>query len=151
MPLAIGIPAPDFQLPDENGSLRTLSEFQGKRVVLYFYPKDDTPGCTTEACEFRDVYADYEKAGVVILGVSPDAPKSHTKFKEKFNLPFPLLADNDHTVCLAYGVWGRKTYMGREYDGVFRTTFLIGSDGTILKVFEGVKPAGHAAEVLAAI
>jgi len=151
MPLAIGIPAPDFQLPDENGSLRTLSEFQGKRVVLYFYPKDDTPGCTTEACEFRDAYADYEKAGVVILGVSPDAPKSHTKFKEKFNLPFPLLADNDHTVCLAYGVWGRKTYMGREYDGVFRTTFLIGSDGTILKVFEGVKPAGHAAEVLAAI
>jgi len=151
MPLAIGIPAPDFQLPDENGSLRTLLEFQGKRVVLYFYPKDDTPGCTTEACEFRDAYADYEKAGVVILGVSPDAPKSHTKFKEKFNLPFPLLADNDHTVCLAYGVWGRKTYMGREYDGVFRTTFLIGSDGTILKVFEGVKPAGHAAEVLAAI
>ncbi len=151
MPIAIGIPAPDFQLPDENGSLRTLSEFQGKRVVLYFYPKDDTPGCTTEACEFRDAYADYEKAGVVILGVSPDAPKSHTKFKEKFNLPFPLLADNDHTVCLAYGVWGRKTYMGREYDGVFRTTFLIGSDGTILKVFEGVKPAGHAAEVLAAI
>lgn len=151
MPIAIGNPAPDFQLPDENGSLRTLSEFQGKRVVLYFYPKDDTPGCTTEACEFRDAYADYEKAGVVILGVSPDAPKSHTKFKEKFNLPFPLLADNDHTVCQAYGVWGRKKYMGREYDGVFRTTFLIGADGTILKVFEGVKPAGHAAEVLAAI
>ena len=151
MPIAIGIPAPDFQLPDENGSLRTLSEFQGKRVVLYFYPKDDTPGCTTEACEFRDAYADYEKAGVVILGVSPDAPKSHTNFKNKFNLPFPLLADNDHAVCQAYGVWGRKKYMGREYDGVFRTTFLIGPDGTILKVFEGVKPAGHAAEVLAAI
>lgn len=151
MPLSSGTIAPDFQLPDETGVIRSLSEFRGKTIVLYFYPKDDTPGCTTEACEFRDAYAEYEKAGVIILGVSPDAPKSHTKFKEKFSLPFPLLADTDHLVCSAYGVWGRKKFMGREYDGVFRTTFLISPDGSIQKVFEGVKPAGHAAEVLSAI
>jgi len=151
MPIAAGFPAPDFSLPDENGTIRSLSEFKGRTVVLYFYPKDDTPGCTTEACEFRDAYAEYEKAGVIILGVSPDAPKSHVKFKSKYNLPFPLLADVDHAVCSAYGVWGRKKYMGREYDGVFRTTFLVGPDGTIRKVFEGVKPAGHAAEVLSAL
>ena len=151
MPIAAGFPAPDFSLPDENGTVRSLSEFKGRTVVLYFYPKDDTPGCTTEACEFRDAYAEYEKAGIIILGVSPDAPKSHVKFKSKYSLPFPLLADVDHTICLAYGVWGLKKYMGREYDGVFRTTFLIGPDGTIRKVFEGVKPAGHAAEVLSAM
>lgn len=151
MPIAAGFPAPDFSLLDENGTIRSLSEFKGRTVVLYFYPKDDTPGCTTEACEFRDAYAEYEKAGVIILGVSPDAPKSHVKFKSKYNLPFPLLADVDHAVCSAYGVWGRKKYMGREYDGVFRTTFLVGPDGTIRKVFEGVKPAGHAAEVLSAL
>ena len=151
MPIAAGFPAPDFSLPDENGTIRSLSDFKGRTVVLYFYPKDDTPGCTTEACEFRDAYAEYEKAGIIILGVSPDAPNSHVNFKSKYSLPFPLLADVDHAICLAYGVWGRKKYMGREYDGVFRTTFLIGPDGTIRKVFEGVKPAGHAAEVLSTL
>jgi thioredoxin-dependent peroxiredoxin len=151
MPIAKGSSAPDFQLSDQDGIIRSLTEFRGKTIVLYFYPKDDTPGCTVEACEFRDAYAEYEKAGVVILGISPDAPKSHTKFKEKYHLPFPLLADTDHAICSAYGVWGLKKFMGREYDGVFRTTFLIGPDGVIRHVFEGVKPAGHAAEVLAAI
>jgi thioredoxin-dependent peroxiredoxin len=151
MTVTSGSLAPDFQLPDETGKIRSLLEFKGKMIVLYFYPKDDTPGCTTEACEFRDAYADYEKAGVVILGVSPDASKSHTKFIQKFSLPFPLLADADHAVCQAYGVWGPKKFMRREYDGVLRTTFLIGPDGIVLKVFEGVKPAGHAVEVLAAI
>ena len=119
--------------------------------MLYFYPKDDTPGCTTEACKFRDDYSAYQEAGVVILGVSPDSPKSHAKFKAKYQLPFTLLADEDHKVCEMYGVWGRKKFMGREYDGVLRTTFLIGEDGVIKKVFEDVKPADHSAEVLAAL
>lgn len=151
MAVPAGILAPDFELQDENGKERRLSEFRGKPVVLYFYPKDDTPGCTTEACSFRDAYADYTAAGVTVLGVSPDAPKSHTKFKEKFSLPFTLLADTDHKVAEAYGVWGRKKFMGREYDGVFRTTFLIDPDGKIMKVFENVKPEGHSQEVLATL
>jgi len=143
--------APDFSLPDETGQVRKFSEFAGKPLILYFYPKDDTPGCTTEACNFRDDYSAYEKAGVVILGVSPDSPKSHAKFKKKYHLPFSLLADEDHAVCESYGVWGRKKFMGKEYDGVFRTTFLIGADGMIKKVFEDVKPAGHSVEILAAL
>lgn len=151
MPISAGIPAPAFSLFDETGTVRSLDEFSGKYVVLYFYPKDDTPGCTTEACNFRDDYSAYEKAGVVILGVSPDSPKSHAKFKQKFNLPFSLLADEDHAVCEAYGVWGQKKFMGREYMGVLRTTFLINPEGTIVKVFEDVKPADHSAEVLAAL
>ncbi len=151
MPLAAGQPAPDFVLPDENGVMRRLSDYRGRYVVLYFYPKDDTPGCTTEACEFRNAYADYERAGVVILGISPDSPRSHTRFKQKHQLPFPLLADEDHAVCQQYGVWGRKKFMGREYAGVLRTTFLIDPQGQIIKVFENVKPAGHAKEVLAAL
>ncbi|MCS6906893.1 MAG: thioredoxin-dependent thiol peroxidase [Anaerolineales bacterium] len=148
MPLTAGNPAPDFTLPDENGELRRLSDYRGKVVVLYFYPKDDTPGCTTEACEFRDAYAEYEKAGISILGVSPDDVKKHQKFKAKHSLPFPLLADTDHAVCEMYGVWGRKKFRGKEYEGVFRTTFVIGKDGTILRVFENVKPEGHSREVL---
>lgn len=151
MTLKENILAPDFSLPDETGQTRRLSEFAGKPLILYFYPKDDTPGCTTEACNFRDDYSAYEKAGVVILGVSPDSPKSHTKFKQKYHLPFTLLADENHVVCELFGVWGRKKFMGREYDGVFRTTFLIGTDGTIKKVFEDVKPAGHSEEILAAL
>lgn len=151
MPIEANQPAPEFTLPDETGTLRSLSEFRGKHVVLYFYPKDDTPGCTVEACSFRDAYEDYQKAGVPVLGISPDTAKSHTKFKSKFNLPFTLLADEDHKVAEAYGVWGRKKMMGREYDGIFRTTFLIGPDGNIVKVFENVKPDGHAGEVLAAL
>ncbi|HVP21796.1 MAG TPA: thioredoxin-dependent thiol peroxidase [Anaerolineaceae bacterium] len=143
--------APDFSLPDETGVQRRLSDYLGRPVVLYFYPKDDTPGCTTEACEFRDAYKDYTDAGVEILGVSPDNSKSHAKFKTKYSLPFTLLADEGHKICDLFGVWGRKKFMGREYDGVFRTTFLIGPDGKILKVFKGVKPAGHSAEVLAAL
>lgn len=151
MPVQANIPAPDFSLADESGKLRKLSDYLGKPVILYFYPKDDTPGCTVEACSFRDDYSIYRAAGVVILGVSPDSVKSHARFKEKYNLPFILLADEDHKVCELYGVWALKKMMGREYMGVLRTTFLIGPDGKILKVFEGVKPEGHSAEVLAAL
>ncbi len=151
MPISAGIQAPNFELPDDGGKIQKLSDYLGRAVVLYFYPKDDTPGCTTEACNFRDDYSAYEAAGVVILGVSPDSVKKHAKFKEKYNLPFTLLADEDHQVCERYGVWGRKKFMGREYDGVFRTTFLIGPDGKILKVFEDVKPSEHSAEVLEAL
>jgi peroxiredoxin Q/BCP len=149
MPISSGIPAPDFSLPDENGAIRSLSEFRGKPVLLYFYPKDDTPGCTTEACSFRDDYSQYTQAGLTILGVSPDTSKSHAKFKNKYGLPFTLLADSEHEVCELYGVWGTKKNYGKEYQGVFRTTFLIGEDGTILYVFKNVKPAEHSAEVLA--
>ena len=151
MPISAGIPAPDFTLPDETGFARKLSDYRGKPVVLYFYPKDDTPGCTTEACSFRDDYQQYQQAGVVILGISPDPPKKHAKFKEKYHLPFTLLADETHEVCERYGVWGLKKYMGREYMGVLRTTFLIDPQGGIARVFEGVKPAEHSAEVLAAL
>lgn len=149
MPLSAGIPAPDFTLPDDTGTERRLSDFRGQPVVLYFYPKDDTPGCTKEACGFRDAYQAYREAGAVILGISPDPPKRHARFKAKHNLPFILLADEAHHVCELYGVWGRKTFIGRTYDGVFRTTFLIGPDGIIRKVYTRVKPAEHAAQVLA--
>lgn len=151
MPISAQIPAPDFTLPDENGVLRKLSDYRGKPVVLYFYPKDDTPGCTAEACNFRDDYSAYENRGVVILGVSPDSPKSHAKFKAKFHLPFTLLADENHQVCLIYDVWGLKKSMGRQYEGVFRTTFLINDTGQIVKVFENVKPAEHSGDILAAL
>ena len=151
MPISAGIPAPEFQLLDDTNTLRTLSDFRGKNVILYFYPADDTPGCTKEACNFRDDYSAYEKAGVVILGVSPDDVDSHVKFKNKFQLPFPLLADEGHKVCDLYGVWGPKVLMGKEYEGVLRTTFLIDGNGTIVKVFEKVRPAEHSAEVLSAL
>ena len=143
--------APEFTIVDETGTSRSLSDYRGMPVVLYFYPKDDTPGCTKEACSFRDEYAAYRDAGVVILGVSPDSPKSHAKFKEKYNLPFTLLADEGYQVCEAYGVWGLKKFMGREYEGVFRTTFVIDENGVVRKVFPNVKPDGHSAEVLAAL
>lgn len=151
MPVQANQPAPEFSLPDESGKMRSLAEFRGQPVVLYFYPKDDTPGCTTEACNFRDDYPVYQENGIVILGVSPDSPKKHTKFKEKYNLPFTLLADEDHHVASAYGVWGPKKFMGKEYEGILRTTFLIGPDGSLLKVFENVKPDGHSGQVLAAL
>jgi peroxiredoxin Q/BCP len=151
MPLPAGIPAPDFELLDETNVPRKLSDFRGRNVVLYFYPADDTPGCTKEACNFRDDYTAYEKANIVILGVSPDTVKSHVKFKQKFQLPFPLLADEEHKVCDLYGVWGPKKLMGREYEGVLRTTFLIDEDGKIVKVFEKVRPAEHSVEVLSAL
>jgi len=151
MPLTSGIPAPDFELPDDTNTPRRLSSFRGKPVILYFYPKDDTPGCTKEACNFRDNYSAYEKAGAVILGVSPDASLSHVRFKTKYELPFPLLADEEHKVCELYAVWGPKKFMGREYEGVLRTTFLIDAQGNIARVFENVRPAEHSAEVLDAL
>jgi peroxiredoxin Q/BCP len=143
--------APDFDLPDETGKQHKLTDYRGKSIILYFYPKDDTPGCTTEACGLRDNYSAFQKAGVIILGVSADSVKSHLKFKEKYHLPFPLLADVDHKVCEAYGVWGRKKMMGKEYDGIFRTTYIISGDGMIKKVFENVKPAEHSQELLQAL
>lgn len=151
MPIKAGISAPDFELLDENGTPHKLSDYRGRPVVLYFYPKDDTPGCTKEACAFRDDYSRYEGTGVVILGVSPDDPKSHAKFKQKYQLPFTLLADEDHQVANAYQVWGPKKFMGREYEGILRTTFLIDGEGNIKKVFEDVKPSEHSQEVLAAV
>ncbi len=151
MPISAGISAPEFELPDEDGILRKLSDYRGNYLVLYFYPKDDTPGCTTEACNFRDDYSQYQQAGVVILGVSPDKPAKHTKFIAKYQLPFTLLADVEHKVCELYDVWGRKKSMGREYDGVFRTTFLIDANGMIVRVFEKVSPANHSKEVLSAL
>jgi peroxiredoxin Q/BCP len=151
MAIPAGQSAPEFSLLDETEILRNLTDYRGKPVVLYFYPKDDTPGCTKEACNFRDDYSQYKEAGVEILGVSPDSAKSHLKFKKKFNLPFTLLADPGHAVSDAYGVWGPKKLMGREYDGILRTTFLIGPDGRILKVFENVRPADHSAEILTAL
>jgi peroxiredoxin Q/BCP len=149
MPIETGIQAPEFSLPDENEQIHALKDYAGKSVLLYFYPKDDTPGCTTEACNFRDDYSAYQEADVVILGVSPDSPKKHAKFKAKYQLPFTLLADEGHQVCDLYGVWGPKKFMGKSYEGVLRTTYLIGPDGVIQKVFENVKPANHSAEILA--
>lgn len=151
MPLSAGLPAPDFEMLDDTNTLRKLSEFRGKNVVLYFYPADDTPGCTKEACNFRDDYSAYERANVVILGVSPDDVKSHVKFKQKFQIPFPLLVDEGHKVCDVYGVWGPKKFLGRSYEGVLRTTFLINGNGEIIKVFENVRPAAHSGEVLSAL
>lgn len=151
MPISSGIPAPEFSLPDETEIVRRLSDYRGRVVVLYFYPKDDTPGCTTEACNFRDDYSAYVNADVVILGISPDDIKSHAKFKQKFTLPFLLLADEGHKVCDKFGTWGPKKFMGREYDAVLRTTFLIDRKGRIARVFENVRPVEHSAEVLEAL
>jgi peroxiredoxin Q/BCP len=146
-----GMPAPGFELPSDEGESVSLAGLRGTPVVLYFYPKDDTPGCTTQACEFRDSWSDVKRRGAVVLGVSPDSVRSHGRFRKKFELPFALLADEDHSVAEAYGVWGEKTFFGRKYDGVHRTTFLIGPDGRIARVFRNVKPEGHAAEVLEAL
>lgn len=144
-----GTPAPDFTLLDQDGVAHTLSAHQGSPVLLYFYPKDNTPGCTTQAEGIRDALPDLAQLEAVVFGISPDSVASHKKFAEKYGLPFTLLADEGHAVADMYGVWGRKTSMGREYDGVFRTSFLINRDGTIAHVFENVKPATHADEVLA--
>lgn len=151
MPISSGITAPDFELLDDMNNLRRLSDFRGRNVILYFYPKDDTPGCTTEACNFRDDYSAYEKADVAILGVSADDVESHVKFKKKYDLPFPLLADVDHKVSDEYGVWGPKQSFGKSYEGIHRTTFLIDENGKIIKVFEKVRPAEHSAELLSAL
>lgn len=151
MPISSGREAPEFELFDDTHTLHKLSDYRGRNVVLYFYPKDDTPGCTKEACNFRDDYSAYENAGVAILGVSPDDVASHAKFKEKYNLQFPLLADDSHKVCDDYGVWGAKKFMDKEYDGVLRTTFLIDKQGKISRVYENVRPSEHSAELLTAL
>ncbi len=144
-----GKPAPEFELKNDAGESVKLSDLRGKPVVLYFYPKDDTPGCTTQACGIRDAYEEFERAGAVVLGVSPDDEKSHVKFRDKYELPFALLADPDHAVAERYGVWGEKKYMGRTYLGVMRSTFVIGADGNVKRVLHDVKPATHADDVLA--
>jgi peroxiredoxin Q/BCP len=149
--LKAGDPAPAFTAETNGGGKISLADYQGKNVILYFYPKDDTPGCTKEACAFRDYFAEFKKKGAVVLGVSPDPVKSHDKFVEKFKLPFTLLADVDKKIVEAYGVWGEKSFMGRKYLGVYRVTFLIGPDGRIRKIWPTVKPEEHAAEVLAAL
>lgn len=146
-----GDPAPGFKAQVTGGRDIALSDFKGKNVVLYFYPKDDTPGCTKEACAFRDSYNEFTRRGVVVLGVSIDPVASHDKFTTKFKLPFPLVSDPDKSIAQAYGVWGQKTFMGRTYMGVNRVTFLIGPDGRIRKIWPKVKPEEHAAEVLAAV
>ncbi len=151
MALKVGGKAPELKLTDEAGQAFTLSSLKGKTVVLYFYPKADTPGCTTESCEFRDHAAAFAAKGAVIIGISPDAEKAQGKFKKKFELPFTLLADAEHAGAEAYGVWVEKSMYGKTYWGVARTTFVIGPDGKIQHIFEKVKPAGHAEEVLAVL
>ena len=146
-----GDQAPDFTLQSDAGTDVTLSSLRGHPVVLYFYPKDDTPGCTTQACGIRDAWAEFERAGAVVLGVSPDGERSHAKFRDKYDLPFTLLADTDHSVAEKYGVWREKSYLGKTYFGVNRSTFVIDEDGKVKKVFEKVKPATHAGDVLAAL
>jgi len=146
-----GQEAPDFELTSDSGDRVRLSQFRGRPVVLYFYPKDDTPGCTKQACRIRDSYDDFEQRGAVVLGVSPDEETSHVKFKEKYGLPFTLLADPEHEVVEQYGVWGERSYMGRTYMGVERSTFLIDEDGRIAKVMRRVKPDTHVEQVLAAL
>lgn len=148
---AVGDIAPDFTLPADTGKPLTLSSLRGKPVVLYFYPKDDTPSCTTEACEFRDAFPRFRRAKAVVLGVSPDTVKSHAKFKAKFALPFTLLADTEREVVQAYDVWREKTLYGRVYLGVERTTFLIDPEGRVAGVWEKVRSAGHAEAVMAAL
>ena len=149
--LKVGNVAPKFTVATSGGGKISLADYLGQNVILYFYPKDDTPGCTKEACAFRDHFADFKKTGAVVFGVSPDSVKSHDKFVEKFKLPFTLLADEDKKIVEAYGVWGQKSFMGKKYLGVYRVTFLIGPDGRIKKIWPDVKPKEHAAEVLAAL
>jgi peroxiredoxin Q/BCP len=149
--LKAGDVAPAFTVETSGGGKISLADYLGQNVILYFYPKDDTPGCTKEACAFRDHFADFRKKGAVVFGVSPDAVKSHDKFVAKFKLPFTLLADVDKKIVEAYGVWGEKSFMGRKYQGVCRVTFLIGPDGKIKQIWPTVKPEEHAAEVLAAL
>lgn len=146
-----GDKAPDFTAATNGGGQISLSDLKGRKVVLYFYPKDDTPGCTKEACAFRDQFAEFKKKGAAVLGVSIDPVKAHDKFVRKYELPFTLLSDEDKRIVEAYGVWGRKSFMGRKYMGTFRVTFLIGPDGVIEKIWPSVKPEEHAEEVLAAL
>ncbi|MCC7504181.1 MAG: thioredoxin-dependent thiol peroxidase [Saprospiraceae bacterium] len=146
--LQVGDPAPDFSSINEKGETVRLADFKGKKLVLYFYPKDDTPGCTAQACSLRDGYSQFIAKGYDILGVSSDSAKKHVKFREKYQLPFSLLADEDHSVSLAYGVWGPKKFMGRTYDGIHRTTFIIGGDGKIEEIISKVDTENHTAQLL---
>ena len=145
--IAAGKKAPDFTLLTDTGESVSLSDFKGQTVVLYFYPKDDTPGCTQEACDFRDLFPRFKRGKAVILGISPDSPRKHANFKKKYDLPFTLLSDKDHAVAEQYGLWVEKLFWGRKYFGVERTTYIIGPDGRIKKIFSKVNPEGHAAEV----
>lgn len=146
-----GTMAPDFTLMSDGGSQVSLADYRGQKVVLYFYPKDDTSGCTTEACNFRDDHSAIVAAGAAVLGVSPDTIKSHDKFKAKYNLPFALLSDPDHQVAEMYGAWGEKKMYGKTYEGILRSTFIIDEEGKIAKVFPKVTPKDHSQEVLAAL
>jgi thioredoxin-dependent peroxiredoxin len=146
-----GSPAPDFELEGDEGGTIRLSELRGKPVVLYFYPKDDTPGCTKQACGFRDAYREYQERGAVVLGVSPDDTGSHRKFKEKYGLPFTLLADPEHEVADAYGAWGEKQYAGKTYLGIIRSTFVIDPEGNVARAMYGVNAERNPAEVLEAL
>jgi len=149
--LTAGDPAPDLALPDENGTIHRLVDQRGRWTIVYFYPKDDTPGCTTEACEFRDASADLEAEGAVVWGVSPDTAASHSRFRARFDLPFVLLSDEDHAVADAWGAWGEKIRYGRSTMGILRSTFLVDPDGRIARAWPRVRPEGHAAEVRAAL
>lgn len=149
--LAEGTMAPDFRLPADGGGEVALSDYRGKKVVLYFYPKDNTSGCTQEACDFRDDYSQITAAGAVVLGISPDSVRSHDGFKLKHNLPFYLLSDPDHRVAEMYGVWGEKKMYGKTYTGIIRTTFIVDEEGRIAKVFPKVRVKGHSQEVVAAL
>ncbi len=151
MPLTAGQPAPGFSLDSTEGKKLSLKDFRGKKIALYFYPKDNTPGCTREACSFRDSFGDFTKAGAVVLGISPDQLPAHDKFKQKYSLPFPLLADPDHAVAEKYNVWKEKKNYGKTYMGIERTTFLINAAGQIARIFPKVKVDGHHEAVLAAL
>ncbi len=146
--LSVGDKAPDFSGIDDSGKKISLKDLKGKKFVLYFYPKDDTTACTAEACDFRDSFAKFKKLGVPVIGVSPDDERSHTKFKTKYELPFPLIADTDKTICNAYGVWQEKSMYGRKYMGVVRSTFVIDEKGKIAAIYTKVKVKGHIADVL---
>jgi thioredoxin-dependent peroxiredoxin len=146
-----GSPAPDFTLTSDSGEQVSLESLRGQPVVVYFYPKDDTPGCTAQACGIRDAWSEFQQAGAVVLGVSPDDERSHVKFRQKYDLPFTLLADPDHRTADEYGAWGEKTFAGKTYEGVLRSTFVIDADGVVAKEFRDVKPATHADDVLAVL
>lgn len=147
-PLSEGTPAPPFSYRDRNGDVHESSALNGRPFVLYFYPRDNTPGCTKEACEFRDHYEAFTEHGVEVIAVSADDEKSHGKFRDKFDLPFPMIADTEQAICRAYGVWGEKKFMGKTFEGVHRVTFLVGPDGRVLRVYPKVKPGEHAPAIL---
>ena len=149
--IEVGMKAPDFSLPDADGAIHGLSEFSGKFLVLYFYPRDNTPGCTTEACGIRDLHGEIRAAGAAVVGISPDPPTSHARFRDKYGLPFLLLADVGKKVMESYGVWGEKKMYGKLVHGVIRSTFIIDGKGVVRKVFPRVSPAGHAAEIVEAL